>query len=1020
MEKDIYTENEKKEIGKLFNQLKGGKITFSEVPEGYRDHPLMVKKERKYGMRRTVRRGYDIIRNVFFAEEEFLIPDSVKEVNGISEKSFATFGEYYHFLNGDIYENACYYQYHFSAEEIKAYRIDLKKINMTALIEETIDDFSPDFSENEIQDYEEREKREIKRFRDKLCSCATYEEFEKTMTEFREQQTNEQISYTVKEKELIYLIYCFIFSNKEKAYDIIQHILNNRMGIDKFAMALCSVYDPEKIYEACKFDGYSDQTKKKHKQRLREYIDCLKDGKAAVSQCSYFDKELNSFVKRIGIRRENDQPIDTYRFFDTFQELAEALNNDLSDCDLSEARLPGIDFSIYKVNANTKLPFQYLRDQNRLSYQVLKSYYRKNDRNLKKGFYVVAAWVDANGKIIKCYHKYNRYFFDFVYFLKNDLSDADLLFCDGLENLRDFSGLNLTNAKVKSVVLDRLGAEYPLSLPNEEKMEAFFPVLKNENETSNQLEEYAELRSIESARPQRVYYISDLHLLHQCRNYGCRTSNDIEYAFQRVIDKMLDGILRQFNFKTDDQKSVILIGGDTSSDFDLFRLFIKILRKSLNETNEKFEVIFLLGNHELWDFPNDSLEEIVQKYRTVIHMNGMRLLQNELLYRGDDFIFHKITAEELASFTKQEVRERTKKARLILFGGLAFSGCNEDFNANNGIYRATINRDREKYESGEFEKLYCSVCEALYDRPVIVFTHMPISCWRSDPSLQPGFVYVSGHTHRNNFYDDGDFRVYADNQIGYQKRTPALKCFYVDGEYDVFSDYEDGIHEITRDQYVEFYRGKNIQMDFNKVNVLYMLKKDGYYCFIHSAKNGNLTILNGGEKKSLLCKSIDYYYKTMGAEIEDIRKPLDRYTEIQKQISDEVKRIGGSGTIHGAIIDIDFYNHIFLNPHDLKITGYWASDIINKMVYPSIPKLLETECPKLYENYERLLKSKKENMFHVISRNAQETTEMPEMYFDTVMYSVSREVKKMQRLRSGILTVWYRQDPESLGYKLLE
>ena len=60
----------------------------------------------------------------------------------------------------------------------------------------------------------------------------------------------------------------------------------------------------------------------------------------------------------------------------------------------------------------------------------------------------------------------------------------------------------------------------------------------------------------------------------------------------------------------------------------------------------------------------------------------------------------------------------------------------------------------------------------------------------------------------------------------------------MDGEYDYFCNYEDGIYEITSQEYQDFSRGKNISMTFNRqVNILYMLKKNGYYCFIHKTKN---------------------------------------------------------------------------------------------------------------------------------------------------------------------------------------
>ena len=50
-------------------------------------------------------------------------------------------------------------------------------------------------------------------------------------------------------------------------------------------------------------------------------------------------------------------------------------------------------------------------------------------------------------------------------------------------------------------------------------------------------------------------------------------------------------------------------------------------------------------------------------------------------------------------------------------------------------------------------------------------------------------MYVSGHTHRNMFFDDGVKRIYADNQIGYRNESPHLKSFLMDGEYDYFCNF---------------------------------------------------------------------------------------------------------------------------------------------------------------------------------------------------------------------------------------
>ncbi len=235
-----------------------------------------------------------------------------------------------------------------------------------------------------------------------------------------------------------------------------------------------------------------------------------------------------------------------------------------------------------------------------------------------------------------------------------------------------------------------------------------------------------------------------------------------------------------------------------------------------------------------------------------------------------------------------------------------------------------------------------------------------------------------------------------------------MKWFDIENDYDYFADYQDGIYEITGHEYQEFYRGKNIRLNFNReVNILYMLKKNGYYCFIHESAGGSLTMLNGGALKKLEVDDINYYYENMDSVVSFIKKPLDAYTKIQKTISSEIQKIGGSGYIHGCIIDIDFYNHVYVNPVDMKITGYWASDIIDKKVYPTVPALLKEECPALYAKYTKLLKENSKNLPTIKKYGNKDLALMPQSYLDTDIYKVSREIKKMQKISSNILTAWY-------------
>ena len=54
-------------------------------------------------------------------------------------------------------------------------------------------------------------------------------------------------------------------------------------------------------------------------------------------------------------------------------------------------------------------------------------------------------------------------------------------------------------------------------------------------------------------------------------------------------------------------------------------------------------------------------------------------------------------------------------------------------------------------------------------------------------------------------------------------------------------------------------------------------------------------------------------------------KVLAPFRNVQEQLSKELKILGLSGSIHGCIIDIDFYHHIMLNPLDGTMTYYYSS-----------------------------------------------------------------------------------------------
>ena len=139
--------------------------------------------------------------------------------------------------------------------------------------------------------------------------------------------------------------------------------------------------------------------------------------------------------------------------------------------------------------------------------------------------------------------------------------------------------------------------------------------------------------------------------------------------------------------------------------------------------------------------------------------------------------------------------------------------------------------------------------------------------------------------------------------------------------------------------------------------------------------------------------------------IATIKTPMDKYTAFQEKIAGAIKKIGGDGRIHGCIIDINFFIHAYVNPIDLTVTGYWASGLFQKVRYPDIPSLIKGQCPLLYANYQKLIEVKRTNPL-MPKQKQTELALLPQLYLDTDIYKASREISKMQRLGSRILTIW--------------
>ena len=112
--------------------------------------------------------------------------------------------------------------------------------------------------------------------------------------------------------------------------------------------------------------------------------------------------------------------------------------------------------------------------------------------------------------------------------------------------------------------------------------------------------------------------------------------------------------------------------------------------------------------------------------------------------------------------------------------------------------------------------------------------------------------------------------------------------------------------------------------------------------------------------------------------------------------------MGGDGRVHGCIVDINYYNHLFLNPFDGKLTPYYATSMRDKYVYPSVEMLVVEKCPSLESGFRKMVKSRDCNL-PAVDTGMKE----PAYYPETDIYGISRQMYKIQHLTGrNVIRQW--------------
>lgn len=599
-------------------------------------------------------------------------------------------------------------------------------------------------------------------------------------------------------------------------------------------------------------------------------------------------------------------------------------------------------------------------------------------------------------------------------------------------------------------ILDRFGIEHPAnvtqakdaasSLPEIRAVESELPEVPGTAmaTTASALPALYDLTAGDSIpNTGKFFYITDLHLESQLGLTGM-TVDEIKGNVAQKVDEMLGGLSKE-----DMADGVLLVGGDVADSEEVAKIFFDAVFFNFHGP-----IIFVLGNHELWDgctYANGesrrkrSIDEVVAAYKRFYKIGfdfegKTYCLENEVLVcyknsmqrNSDEFGIGRKTAgmprgglcvlteEMLLNTSTDDLREFFDECSMIVLGGLGFCGLNPRYNADTGLFRDRVSREEDIERSKRFRAVYDRVMSCASDKRVVVLTHTQMEDWTTD-APNKGWVYVNGHTHQNGLVKTEDgVAVLYDNQVGYKPKKWHLNQFSLERYYDPFETWADGIYQITPQQYMDFNAGRGIQMEyFRQQGDIYALKQKGIYMFMLQYSIG-LYLLRGGQKLNVF-HGLEYYAANLEQYVEKIQAAFRPYRNALDKIAAEVKRFGGSGYVHGSIVDIDFYNHIYLDPFDGYLMPYFALDVTDRREFRSVQELLETspisalgsDGKPLLSAYTKLLDAGGVSILApTVKEDALAVVPM-EVLDEKNIYAPSRVMKSIQYLLDkGVVRVW--------------
>ena len=428
-------------------------------------------------------------------------------------------------------------------------------------------------------------------------------------------------------------------------------------------------------------------------------------------------------------------------------------------------------------------------------------------------------------------------------------------------------------------------------------------------------------------------YISDLHLTQHMELYSS-------------VDEMLADVIGQLcyskyrsRFGFDTHNRVFIFAGDIADDAELVVLFFKRFMDTLDWLDNN-HCIFVLGNHDYIGF--DSVDEAVLYYKEQLGPLGVTVLHNEAV------VFHN------HGFNYERVRPEFDKL-FVIYGGTGFAKYNSNYNANNLVCCNGFNRDVEIEETDRFEAGYA---EALAEARKLKALLICVSHYEYRACLSrtdEDVTYVHGHTHDEHCIFEERLVVWANRQVGYKSGDFSFGYMFVGLYPNPYGSLPDGCYPTTVDDYrafCQYSKGFRFNIRFAglekrcKTDMLYVVKSHGYYGFflLSTLRSGckAIYILNGGALRRVYdAETIEQVVGLFDEMVQIYLRGFGQLFSLQKDISEALIRLGFYGKIHGLIVDIDFENHVAVNPFDGSLTWYYSPWFCAVKTFSSFAALCE-------------------------------------------------------------------------------